>query len=168
MNNIPSVFTTVSQFLSAAKLEEKNRTYQSRPIQSQGKQLFEPKDLTGVVNPIAILLRLICIEFKISETDFNEMHYQLKREMGKTSAQINQDIGNLRKAFKSPRLTIDKLEEAISICGFEITDLAVTLKDKHTGVEKSFHSSAVDNIRIPSSYEDIIDDTIEQDASDDD
>lgn len=158
MNHIPkpSVFTSVSQYMSAARLEEKNRVYLSKPIRSQGKQVFEKKDLHGIINPIAILLRLIFIDNRISEEDFNEMHHQFKRDIGKTTAQINQDVGNLRKAFKSPRLTIDKLEEAIHICGFEVTDLSVTLKDKHTGVEKTYHSSDIENINIPTKFEDII------------
>lgn len=156
MDDKPSVFTSISQYFSTAKLNEKNRTYQSRPILIDGKPIFEPKDLAGIINPAAILLRLIMIHYKITEQEFNERHYQFKRNMGKTGGQINQDIGNLRKSFKSPRLTIDKLEEIIHSCGFEITDYSITLRDKHTGVCDTFHSSLADDIHAPLDYDQLV------------
>lgn len=154
----PSVFTSISQYLSAAKLTEKNRTFQSKPVKSIGKQLYTLKDLAGIVNPIAALLRLICIHYKVSEIEFNEMHHQLKREMGKTSDQINQDIGNLRKNLRSPRLTVAKLEEAVAVLGYDIVDISVTLHNKKTGTLDTFHSSSVSDLQIPTSYDDLAED----------
>lgn len=166
MENKPkNIFSSISQYLTAAKLTDENKTFQLRQVKSQGNQFYTTKDLAGITNPIAQLIRLIFIYYSITDSDFVEGHYKFKRDMGKTNSQINQDLGNLRKCAKADRMTLDRIDEMVSSVDLQIIDVSLTIYNKKTGETNTFHSSDAIKYDIPISYDNIV---IEEDSPLDD
>jgi len=134
---------TIQQYLEAAKLSERNRTFKANIEQINGKKLYDKSDLYGITNPIAKLTRMICIRFGVTEEQFHNEHMQFKRDQGKSSFKIAQDYGNWNKCLQSPRMTVNKLEELIQVLGYEITNYSLTVKNNKTGEEVVFNSSEI-------------------------
>lgn len=151
-NIFGSVRQTVSQYLTAARLHEKNRTYQEKPKDVVGDPLYTPDDLCGITNPVAILARLLCIKFGITKDEFNDKHCAYKRSLGKTNQQIATDKGNLGKNLTAPRMTIDKLEELVASLGYDIIDYGITVLDKSTGETVEFHSSGIQEYEVKANH----------------
>lgn len=99
----------------------------------KGNPFFTKDDIFKTNNPIARLCRFIFVDKQITDVELYEAHDRNGRALQKIPRDINTDKGNLKKALEKPRMTVNQLEKILTILGFQIVDLAYTLKNPTTG-----------------------------------
>lgn len=109
----------------------------------KGNPFFTKNDIFKTNNPIARLCRFIFVDKQITDIELYEAHDRNGRALQKIPRDINTDKGNLKKALEKPRMTVGQLEKILTILGFQIVDLAYTLKNPTTGEVSTYSLSKI-------------------------
>lgn len=112
-------------------------------IQVKKELRFLQNDIFKTNNPIARLCRFIFVDKQITDVELYEAHDRNGRALQKIPRDINTDKGNLKKALEKPRMTVGQLEKILTILGFQIVDLAYTLKNPTTGEISTYSLSKI-------------------------
>lgn len=106
----------------------------SRLKQKTGEPLFTKESIFQTTNPLARILRMVCVRNNITLKELHENHtaYGALVE-NKLPCDINTERSNLKRNIILPNITISLLERFFIIMNFKILDISFTLKDGSTG-----------------------------------
>ena len=112
-----------------------------------GIPLFKADEILKTPNPVARLLRMVCVDKVITLPELQDAHtqYGIVYE-GKHLTATNTDRNNHRRALLRDRVTVDLFEKFLIVMGLKVVDLAYTLEDIRTGETKTYQISEIQEI----------------------
>jgi hypothetical protein len=106
------------------------------------KLMFEKEDVTSVLHPLARLMRVLFHKEGITHDDFVNLHTQYYSRESKDPVSISHDKNNLRRNLEDPiKFTFRTFYHVIiNILFKDVVRISVTVIDRKTGEEKTYHS----------------------------
>lgn len=115
-------------------------------VEKTGTPLFTTHDLRTTSQPLAQIARLFLIKNNITRERFESLHRKMGLSTYMSTNIMNYDRNNILRAMAQGNITWNFLEKLLIVCGFDLTDLTLTLTNQETGEVSSISRSDVQEL----------------------
>lgn len=117
-----------------------------KDAQNSGTPLFTVNDLRTTTHPLAQIVRLLLIRNNITREKFEALHRKMGMQTYMSANNMNYERNNMRRALAQGDITWNFLEKLLVVCGFDLTDVTLTLSNRETGEITTISRSDVQDL----------------------